>query len=129
MLDPVPVALEGRAAIELVHRHIERPMRLAQLRLHNVGIVKVRQRRPRKLRTRIEHGLCRTRLAAAVSGLLLASASMALFAATPAMANDPVPLECDPATDCKPVDPCELAPERCNPPEGGPIEEESTGDD
>jgi len=36
-------------------------------------------------------------------------------------AADPVELPCDPA-DCPPVDPCELAPERCNPPEGGPIE-------
>ncbi|MDO8840046.1 MAG: hypothetical protein Q7V31_14075 [Parvibaculum sp.] len=34
---------------------------------------------------------------------------------------DPVPLPCDPA-DCPPIDPCTLAPERCNPPDGGPIE-------
>jgi hypothetical protein len=33
--------------------------------------------------------------------------------AVPAMAD--VPIDCDPAKNCKPIDPCELAPERCKP--------------
>lgn len=30
-------------------------------------------------------------------------------------AADPVKLDCDPTKNCKPIDPCAIAPERCKP--------------
>lgn len=39
------------------------------------------------------------------------------FAGAGSAAADPVPLPCEP--NCE-IDPCDLAPERCNPPGGGP---------
>lgn len=33
-----------------------------------------------------------------------------------AMAADPVPIDCDPSTTCKPIDPCAINPDRCKEP-------------
>ena len=49
---------------------------------------------------------------------LLMPLTLAIFVVSTAGAQD-VPIPCDPVT-CPPIDPCKLAPERCNPP-GGPI--------
>lgn len=49
---------------------------------------------------------------------ILMSITLVGFVATTSAAQD-VPIPCDPVT-CPPIDPCKLAPERCNPP-GGPI--------
>ncbi len=46
--------------------------------------------------------------------LLIALASV--YWPSMALAADPVPLDCDPSSDCKPVDPCAMAPERCQEP-------------
>ena len=48
-----------------------------------------------------------------------------IFWAGPAVGADPipVPMPCDPAVDCPPIEPCKPAPERCK--EGnGPISQE-----
>jgi hypothetical protein len=55
-----------------------------------------------------------------LSGLLLMLSILAGMPVTLLAQDEGVPLPCDPA-DCPPIDPCELAPERCRP--GGPIEE------
>ena len=47
--------------------------------------------------------------------LMFIAAAMAYWPSA-VLAADPVPLDCDPATTCKPIDPCELAPERCQEP-------------
>lgn len=57
---------------------------------------------------------------------MLTVAGILLLLSSNGFAQDGVPLPCDPAVDCKPVDPCELAPERCKD-KGGPIEQ--PGDD
>lgn len=59
--------------------------------------------------------------ASKLSAFLFALAFIAPFGLTTGAAvADPVELPCDPA-DCPPIDPCTLAPERCNPPGGEPI--------
>ena len=55
---------------------------------------------------------------------LIAIAASMLIGMTAANA-DPVPLPCDPAKDCPPLDPCKLAPEKCKP-QGGPIEKKNS---
>lgn len=47
--------------------------------------------------------------------ILTFAISLLAWAAASALA-DPVPIDCDPATTCKPIDPCALAPERCSQP-------------
>ncbi|MFZ5755443.1 MAG: hypothetical protein ACOY3X_00905 [Pseudomonadota bacterium] len=39
---------------------------------------------------------------------------------SPAAFADPVPIPCDPAKDCPPIDPCKINPDRCKD-KGGPI--------
>ncbi|ACQ94631.1 hypothetical protein Tola_3042 [Tolumonas auensis DSM 9187] len=46
--------------------------------------------------------------------LLIALASV--YWPSMALAADPVPLDCDPSSDCQPIDPCAMAPERCQEP-------------
>ena len=50
--------------------------------------------------------------------------STSLMFTSPSWAGDPVPLPCDPATNCPPVDPCKINPDRCKD-KGGPIKFES----
>jgi hypothetical protein len=47
---------------------------------------------------------------------------IALVLPLPSWAGDPVPLPCDPAKNCPPIDPCKLNPDRCKD-KGGPIKE------
>ena len=46
--------------------------------------------------------------------------ALALFYFPSVALSADVPIDCDPAKNCKPIDPCELAPERCKD-QGGPI--------
>lgn len=50
---------------------------------------------------------------------MVVAAGLSLILSSNCFAADPVPLPCDPE-DCPPIDPCEIAPEKCKD-KGGPI--------
>ena len=57
VLGPFVFRGEAPAAVEPVHRAVERPMGVSQGGWHQVGVVEVRQRRLRKGRARVEDRL------------------------------------------------------------------------
>ena len=61
VLNALPLGLEPGAGRAPVHRAVERPMRPAQVRRHQVWIVEVGQCRAGMSGTGIEHGLCQPR--------------------------------------------------------------------
>jgi len=48
--------------------------------------------------------------------LVVAVVGLLVVLSASCFAGDPVPLDCDPSENCKPIDPCKLAPERCKEP-------------
>ena len=57
MLGPVSISRECGWTVELFHCAIQRTMRLAQLRRHQIDIVKIAKRGIRKAASGVEHGL------------------------------------------------------------------------
>jgi hypothetical protein len=57
MLHPLPVRGKGGLAVKPVHRPVERGVRTPQVRRHQVGVVKLRERRAGMRGTGIEDGL------------------------------------------------------------------------
>ena len=57
MLHALTLGSESAAPVEPIHRPVERPVRPAQVRRHQVGIVEIGERRSPMGGASVEHGL------------------------------------------------------------------------